>query len=68
MSTKRILIAVSACAVTFIGGYGVRVLAEGAPAEQPLFYSGVLESDGSLASGEHTITIEHSSCPPVCAS
>ena len=58
MSTKRILIALSACTATFIGGYGVRVLAEGAPAEQPLFYSGVLESNGSLASGEHTITLE----------
>jgi len=58
MSTKRILIALSACAATFVGGYGVRVLAEGAPAEQPLFYSGVLESNGSLASGEHTITLE----------
>jgi hypothetical protein len=58
MSRKRILIALSACAATFIGGYGVRVLAEGAPVEQPLFYSGVLESNGSLASGEHTITLE----------
>jgi hypothetical protein len=36
----------------------VRVLAEGAPSEQPLFYSGVLEADGQLASGEHTITLE----------
>jgi len=58
MSTKRILIALSACAATFIGGYGVRVLAEGAPVEQPLFYSGVLESNGELANGEHTITLE----------
>lgn len=57
MRTKRILIALSACAATFIGGYGVRVLAEGAPVEQPLFYSGVLESNGELANGEHTITL-----------
>lgn len=61
MSTKRILIALSAVGAgvaTFLGGYGVRVLAEGAPAEQPLFYSGVLEVDGELASGEHTIALE----------
>lgn len=58
MSTKRILIAAGAALATFVGGYGVRVLAEGAPAEQPLFYSGVLEADGQLASGEHVITLE----------
>jgi hypothetical protein len=63
MSTKRTLVALSACIATFVGGYGVRVLAEGAPAEQPLFYSGVLESDGELASGEHTITLELYNAP-----
>ena len=53
----RAWIAVAAL-LTFLGGYGVRVLAEGAPTEQPLFYSGTLEVDGALASGEHTVMLE----------
>lgn len=58
MSTKRIWIALGACLATFGTGYGVRVLAEGAPVEQPLFYSGVLETNGELASGTHMIKLE----------
>jgi hypothetical protein len=38
-------------------GYGLRVLAEGAPTIRPLFYAGTLESGGKLASGAHSIVL-----------
>ena len=58
MKTKRVGVTMIAALILFVGGYGVRVLAEGAPSQQPLFYSGTLEADGQLASGAHTVTLE----------
>jgi len=40
-----------------VAGYGLRAHAEGAPTKQPLFYAGILEEGGKLASGPHTITL-----------
>jgi hypothetical protein len=57
MRTRRAWIAAFVCLVLFVSGYGVRVLAEGAPNEQLLFYSGTLEVDGALATGEHTVKL-----------
>jgi hypothetical protein len=58
MTTRRSVLA-AACfgALAFLAGYGVHVLAEGVPSDQPLFYSGTLEADGQPASGPYTITV-----------
>ena len=54
------LLVLGACllASAFGAGYGLSVLAQGAPTTQPLFYSGVLEVDGAPASGVYTVKIE----------
>jgi hypothetical protein len=57
MSTKYVSFALGAVLIAFALGYGVRVLADGAPTEQPLFYSGTLESAGQLVSGAHTVSL-----------
>lgn len=57
---SRALLAAAGCALlalTLLAGYGVRVLAEGAPLQQPLFYSGNLEADGALANGDFAIKL-----------
>lgn len=41
----------------FAAGYRIHALAQGAPTEQPLFYSGVLEVDGAPATGKYTIKL-----------
>jgi hypothetical protein len=57
MSTKHVSFALGASLIAFALGYGMRVLADGAPTEQPLFYSGTLESAGQLVSGAHTVSL-----------
>ena len=53
--TTLIALAGGLLAVGLIAGYCAHVLAEGAPTDQPLFYSGTLEVDGMPASGEYTV-------------
>jgi len=59
--TKRrgvlLVLATSLFACAFAAGYRAHVLAEGAPTQQPLFYSGTLEVSGAPASGEYTVTM-----------
>lgn len=60
MTQRRALViaaAVALLATALLAGYGMRVLAEGAPTQQPLFYSGNLEADGALASGDYAIKL-----------
>jgi C1q domain len=52
-----ILIAIGAGALALFVGHALRVFADGAPTQQPLFYSGTLEQDGAPAAGEFTITL-----------
>ena len=52
-----IALATATLAGAFVAGYRAHVLAEGAPTMQPLFYSGTLEVDGALASGEYTVVM-----------
>ena len=54
-SSRLLLVLVAGLALA--AGYGLHVLAEGAPTLKPLFYSGTLEASGKLASGDHTITL-----------
>src|SRR5262245_30313757 len=53
------LVAFGACllASAFGAGYGMIVLAQGAPTKQPLFYSGVLEVDGAAANGDYKVKL-----------
>lgn len=53
--TTLIAVAGALLAGGFVAGYRAHVLAEGAPTDQPLFYSGTLEVDGMPASGEYTV-------------
>lgn len=38
-------------------GYGLRVYAEGAPTQQPVFYAGMIEANGKPATGLHSIAM-----------
>jgi hypothetical protein len=51
------LIAVTALALGLLAGYEIKVLAEGAPTKQPLFYAGTLEDNGAAANGDYTLTL-----------
>ncbi len=51
------VIALLTCALGLVGGYRLRVLAEGAPEQSPLFYSGTLEQDGAAVNGDYTVTL-----------
>ena len=55
--TRPLLAAACIACVSAGAGYGLRVLAEGAPTTKPLFYAGTLESGGKLASGAHSIVL-----------
>jgi hypothetical protein len=55
--TQRWLLASGLTAASFLAGYGIRAYAEGAPKQEPLFYSGVLEVDGEPAEGPHDLTL-----------
>lgn len=57
MTMKRGFVLLACASVLICLGYGVRVLAEGAPTVQPLLYSGTLEVDGALANGAYTISL-----------
>lgn len=57
MTRRHVSFALGALLIAFGLGYGVRVLADGAPAEQSLFYSGTLESGGQPVSGAHTVSL-----------
>ena len=58
MSKRNSLImALLTSALGIFGGYRLRVLAEGAPTQGTLFYSGTLEQDGAAANGEYTVTL-----------
>jgi hypothetical protein len=52
-----LVLATGLVAIAFAAAHRAHVLAEGAPTEQPLFYSGTLEVDGAPASGEYTVTM-----------
>ena len=54
---RNAVFAVSTLLIAFALGYGVRVLADGAPVEQSLFYSGTLESQGQPVNGPHTVSL-----------
>lgn len=54
---KSLAMALLACALGTFGGYRLQVLAEGAPAQGALYYSGTLERDDAAASGDYTITL-----------
>ena len=58
MSGKQASFALGALLIAFALGFGVRVLADGAPTTQPLFYAGTLDSGGQPVSGQHTVTLE----------
>lgn len=54
-NTQRVAVAITAACACVAAGYGLRAYAEGAPTEQPLFYSGILEREGVPAEGGHDL-------------
>lgn len=51
------LTAILSSGLCVFGGYRLRVLAEGAPDDPSLFYSGTLEQDGERVNGDFTVTL-----------
>ena len=53
----KAVVVMVAIGFALLAGYGLRVLAEGAPTRKPLFYAGTLEANGKPANGPHTISL-----------